>query len=137
MAQIPCSIKVHSRQVMGHDRDETIEEYEGAFMDRADKKYLSYKRDDGECHCSVLLCFTGDRLVLKQQGDINSVMEFQAGKKTVNEYGTPAGKLMLSLFTRELEIWQGKDNIDILMDYDLITGGEPIQNRMHITASFR
>ena len=41
MTGIKCEIKVVSRQKMGSETEVTEEVYEGNYLDRGDKKYLS------------------------------------------------------------------------------------------------
>ncbi len=132
MERQACRVRVISRQKMGPDTDETIEEMKGAFLERGGKKYISYKRSFEGGSCDVLLTVTMTQLLQAQQGDIISRMEFVAGQRTINTYQTPMGKLDLSIFTRRYSVKQVKNSLTIDMEYDLITGAEPIATHMII-----
>ena len=135
MTGINCKIKVVSRQTMGSDKEVTTEVYEGTYLDRGEKKYLSYKRhtEDGDIDC--LLSYGAGRMTLSQQGGLKSKLEFVPGKKTDNMYHTPMGNLMVPVFTRGLSIYDKKDSIEIMLDYDIATA-DAIQTLMEITVEF-
>lgn len=132
MERKACSIRVISRQKMGPDIDETIEETSGIFLERAGKKYISYKRSFEGGSCDVLLTVSMTHLLQSQQGDIVSHMEFVPGQRTLSAYQTPMGKLDLSVFTRGYSLKQVKNSLTIDMEYDLMTGSEPISTHMII-----
>ena len=137
MAGIPCSVTLKSAQTMGKEAETTTEVYSGNYMDRLEKRYLSYKRVTAEGETAVLINFTQDFMSLTQQGQISSHMEFKPGEKTFNDYGTPAGKMTLAVFTKSFSVDQQKDYIKIVLKYDLLLGnGDPITTDMDILVKF-
>ena len=134
MTGIKCNIKVVSRQTMGDDKEVTTEEYQGTYLDRGDKKYLSYKRhtEDGDVEC--LLSYGSGRMTLSQQGGLKSKLEFIPGKKTDNMYHTPMGNMIVPIYTRGLSINQKTEAIEIMLDYDIATA-DAIQTIMEITVT--
>ncbi|SFH78931.1 Uncharacterized beta-barrel protein YwiB, DUF1934 family [Pseudobutyrivibrio sp. OR37] len=134
MTGIKCEVKVVSRQKMGNEREVTEEVYQGTYLDRGDKKYLSYKRhtEDGDIDC--LLSYGAGKMTLSQQGAMKSKLEFVPGKKTENMYQTPIGNMMVPVFTRGLSVHDKKDTIEIMLDYDIATG-DAIQTLMEITVT--
>ena len=132
MTGIKCEIKVVSRQKMGRETEVTEEVYEGNYLDRGDKKYLSYKRhtEDGGIDC--LLSYGAGKMTLSQQGGLKAKLEFIPGKKTDNLYQTPIGNMMVPVYTRGLSIHDKKDTIEIMLDYDIATA-DAIRTLMEIT----
>ncbi len=116
-----CEIKIISRQTMGRDRETIEETYKGSFLDRGEKKYLSYKRhtEDGDVEC--LLSIGKGIITMNQHGKINSRLEFIPGKKTENKYTTSMGNMNIPVFTRGLSIKNGQEIIEIMLDYDIAT----------------
>ncbi|MBQ6463898.1 MAG: DUF1934 domain-containing protein [Pseudobutyrivibrio sp.] len=132
MTGIKCEIKVVSRQKMGRETETTTEVYAGTYLDRGDKKYLSYKRhtEDGDIDC--LLSYGAGKMSLSQQGGLKSKLEFIPGKKTDNLYQTPMGNMTVPVYTRGLSIHDKKDTIEIMLDYDIATR-DAIRTLMEIT----
>lgn len=132
MTGIKCEITIISNQKMGNDREVTKETYEGMFLDRGEKKYLSYKRqtEDGQIDC--LLSYGSGRITMSQQGGLKSKLEFVPGKKTENMYQTPMGHMVVPVYTRGLSIRNNSDTIEIMLDYDIALA-DAIQTYMEIT----
>ena len=135
MAGSKCNIILKSTQKMGADKECTEESYVGSFMDRAGKKYLTYTRasEDGEIDC--LISFDRKSLTMTQRGGLNSKLELVPGQQTENIYGTPMGDLTIHIFTRHYQVVETKETIKILLDYDIVTGAEPIETSMDILIS--
>ena len=136
MAGIKCNIRLHSSQQMGHDKEETTEKYEGSFMDRGGKKYISYKRktEDGEVDC--LISYDRKGLTLTQKGALKSKLELIPGQKTNNEYSTHMGALNLPIFTRRFDLRETASSAVLVIDYDIVAGGDPIITKMEIEIEY-
>ena len=137
MTGIKCDIYLRSKQKMGNEVETSEEQYEGTYIDRGDKRYLSYKRkiEGGQVDC--MISFVGNRLTMTQKGDIHSKLEFSPGCRTNNAYSTPMGTMNLTVFTKRLVIEQKDKTIKLLIDYDLEAGGEPINTVIEITAELK
>ena len=135
MIEKKCEIKVCSKQKMGKETETTEVVYPGKFIDRGEKKYISYKRstEDGEVDC--LLSYSKGQMAMSQQGGVRSKMEFVPGKTTSNAYMTPLGNMNLPVYTRGFSIDEKTDRIDIMVDYDIATG-DAIETKINITAKF-
>ncbi len=133
MIEKKCEIRVQSKQVMGKDTEVTEVEYPGRFVDRGEKKYLSYKRstEDGEVDC--LLSYSKGVMIMSQQGGVRSKMEFIPGKTTSNPYMTPLGNMSIPVYTRGMSFETRDDVINVMIDYDIATG-DAIQTLINITA---
>ncbi len=136
MAGNKCTIHLKSRQKMGDETEQNQESYQGSFMDREGRRFLTYKRntEDGEIDC--LISFDRKNLTMTQRGALNSKLELIPGKQTVNRYGTSMGDLSIQIYTRHYQVIEMKDNIKILLDYDIVTGSEPIETSMDIEINF-
>ena len=137
MAGTSCKISLCSRQRMGGDEEISEESYLGSFIERGDKKYLSYKRttEDGVIDC--LISFNRREFTLTQKGGLSSKIELRAGARTVNKYSTSVGALSIEIFTRRYELIEQKDDIRIGIEYDIITGADAIQTTMDIKVTFK
>ncbi|MCR5196239.1 MAG: DUF1934 domain-containing protein [Pseudobutyrivibrio sp.] len=132
MAGNKCTINLLSKQKMGGEQEQNQESYSGSFMDREGKRFLSYKRitEDGQIDC--LIAFDRKSLTMTQKGVLNSKLELIPGTKTRNVYGTPMGDLSIQIYTRHYQVIETQMTIKILLDYDIVTGAEPIETSMDI-----
>ncbi len=132
MAGNKCSITLKSRQKMGGDSEVNEESYQGSIIDRAGKRFLSYKRksENGEIDC--LISFDRKSLSMTQKGALNSRLELIPGQKTTNRYGTPMGELSLQIYTRHYQVIETKETIKLVIDYDIVAGPDPIEISMDI-----
>ena len=136
MAGIDCKIKLHSKQQMGADQEITEETYSGSYIDRGDKKYISYKRQSEEGEIDCLISFNHRSMTMNQKGALNSKLLLEPGKKTDNAYSTPVGTLSLQIFTRHYQVVESKNEVKLIIDYDIVTGTEPISTSMDILIEF-
>lgn len=131
-----CIIHLNAIQKMGSDVEKTNQEYIGELAEKEDKRYLTYKRGSEEGDISCLLTFDRRSMSLTQRGAMNSKMNVFPGKKTEYIYSTPMGNLNLSIFTREYQVSDFENKIKLVIDYDLITGGEAIRISMNIEIEY-
>lgn len=136
MAGIECEVFLESRQKMNGETENSKENYTGNLIERETKKYLSYKRktEDGEIDC--LLSFNRKGITISQKGQLNSKLELIPGQKTVNAYATPMGTLNLEVYTRRFELVESEGSIKIVIDYDIVLGGDAIQTNMDIRVKY-
>jgi len=132
MAGNKCTINLLSKQRMGGEQEQNQESYSGTFMDREGRRFLSYRRitEDGQIDC--LISFDRKSLTMTQKGALNSKLELIPGAKTQNTYGTPMGDLSIQIYTRHYQVIETQMSIKILLDYDIVTGAEPIETSMDI-----
>ncbi|SHJ32590.1 DUF1934 domain-containing protein [Pseudobutyrivibrio xylanivorans] len=131
-----CKIHLQSRQKMGPDDETTSQEYIGEMVEREEKRYLSYQRNSEDGDISCLISFDRRSLSLTQKGALNSKLQLFPGKQTENIYSTPMGDLNLPIFTRNYQVLELGNKIKLVLDYDIITGGEPIRTSMDIEIEF-
>lgn len=131
-----CIIHLNAIQKMGSDVEKTNQEYIGELAEKEDKRYLTYKRGSEAGDISCLLTFDRRSMSLTQRGAMNSKMNIFPGKKTEYMYSTPMGNLNLSIFTREYQVSDFENKIKLVLDYDLLTGGEAIRISMNIEIEY-
>ncbi len=131
-----CVIHLNAIQKMGSDVEKSNQEYIGELAEKEDKRYLTYKRGSEEGDISCLLTFDRRSMSLTQRGAMNSKMNVFPGKKTEYIYSTPMGNLNLSIFTREYQVSDFENKIKLVIDYDLLTGGEAIRISMNIEIEY-
>jgi uncharacterized beta-barrel protein YwiB (DUF1934 family) len=136
MVKNQCKIHLQSRQKMGDDDETTNQEYIGEMAESSDRRYLSYQRvcEDGEISC--MISFDRRSLSMTQKGALNSRLELFPGKQTQNIYSTPMGDLNLPIFTRNYNVMETAEGIKLQLEYDIITGGDPIRTSMDIEIEF-
>lgn len=133
MAGVKCQVVVESRQKMGEDTNVSVETCDGLFMERSGSKYISYKRktEDGEVTALITLSF--NEMSISQKGSLNTSLRFVPKERTSNEYGTPQGIINIDIFTKNYQVFHLKESLKIQLEYDLITGFDPITTDMVIT----
>lgn len=65
-------------------------------------------------------------LEVTRKGAMNTCMIFEIGREHMTEYTTPFGSLQMGILTHSLETDQSDDELSIVADYSLTTGGAEI-----------
>lgn len=136
MAGQKCKVNLTSIQKMGGEQEHIMDQYTGTFMERDNRRYVSYSRnsEDGQIDC--LISFDRRGLSMSQKGALRSKLELMPGKQTSNEYNTPFGMINLQVFTRRYEVVEQHNGLKLIIDYDIITGPNPIETKMEIALQF-
>ena len=112
------------------DTDETADgvpsefSTEGEFYREEDAACLTYQESEvsGMGKTTTTVRVDGGMVSVIRLGEVNSVMEFEKGKRKVSLYETPYGELSLTVYTRDVVIeYAADDNVlsHIKVDYDL------------------
>ncbi|MDE7322702.1 MAG: DUF1934 domain-containing protein [Lachnospiraceae bacterium] len=56
---------------------------------------------------------------LVKKGAVNAQMVFSEGKKTLTDYQTPLGNILIALDTQKIEVQENEDRMDIHITYGL------------------
>lgn len=117
----------------GLDAEEDVLEFvtEGQLYEKGDALYLLYKESElsGFQGCTTTLKITGDKVRMKRFGEIlpiDTVIEFEEGKRFEGYYDTPFGTIEMEVLTntidnRLLDDQQGKGSLAI--DYHVSLRG--------------
>ncbi len=135
-------LKIVGRQVtndgMG-DQQEQVMEFvtEGQLCQRNGSTYLMYKETElsGIEGCTTSLKISGDTVRMKRFGQIlpiDTVMEFQKGKRYEGYYETPFGAVEMEILTNSVNNRIEEGVLDI--DYDIsLKGLTEARSRLNIT----
>lgn len=85
---------------------------------------------------STMLSVSRDQITMSKKGAIQTKMVFRPGVVTRCQYATFTGILPMEVFTKK-SAWEiSGDSHDILLDYELRYGGQPLsRNRLRIHIS--
>ena len=66
-----------------------------------------------------MMKFKEDQLEVRKKGLINVHMYFEENKKTISFYQTPFGVMNMGIAATNIQVWEGQDKIDLLVNYAL------------------
>lgn len=135
-------LKIVGRQVTNDgtgDAEEQVMEFvtEGQLYQRNGSTYLMYKETElsGIEGCTTSLKISGDTVRMKRFGQIlpiDTVMEFQKGKRYAGYYETPYGAVEMEILTNSVENRLEEGVLDI--DYAIsLKGLTEARSRLNIT----
>lgn len=134
------SIRITGVHGRGEDRDTVVSEYRGLYFEKNSKKYIKYSETDsesGEVRNSMIV-LEGRNVTVEHKGSTDAKMIYEIGKTTRSMYVTPAGSMILEIFTRGIDIEERDNRISLTIDYDMGFGdGEKQPARIIIDARER
>jgi uncharacterized beta-barrel protein YwiB (DUF1934 family) len=106
------------------DKIETI--YTGEYYYRNNAHFIMYDEivedsqdtQDGEPIKNIMK-LRDNEFTLTKKGSMNVQMVFSQGKRTMTQYFTPFGSIMIALDTRNVEYKKEADSLNIHIDYGL------------------
>ena len=106
----------------------------GRCLKKSGKIYVHYEEVLEEAiTAKCLLKIDNNSVEVSKSGQIESCMLFKQNKNTGLYYETPYGRLPIRIFTKNLEIFEKEEEIDIMIGYNLNIGsGEAIENIVEI-----
>ena len=70
---------------------------------------------------------TGDRMFeISKSGLANTRMIFEKDKIHMTNYQTPFGEMLVGIHTKEIQVNEGEDHIDVYISYGLDVNHEPL-----------
>lgn len=129
-------LKIVGRNIVhekGQDEEEDVLEFmtEGQLCEKGDSLYLLYEESEfsGMEGCTTSLKITGDKVRMKRYGHslpIDTVIEFEEGKRFEGYYDTPYGAIEMEVLTNTIEnsISSSEDKKGVLaIDYHISLRG--------------
>lgn len=103
----------------GSDEIETI--YPGEYFYRNQSHFILYdEQPEGIPEVIKNMVKLNDReFVITKKGPVTVQMVFEEGKKTMTDYNTPFGNIMISMDTSKLEVEESEDRLKIHIEYAL------------------
>lgn len=119
MNGLECDIRMTLEQKVDNLSDKSSFVYKGTYMDRVEKRFITYRETTEEGQSDVLLKFDAKSMSMTKSGTTNYKMEFSLDGPTDCTISTPAGKLPMKVTTKRMVIKQYDDVIELEADYDL------------------
>lgn len=93
----------------------------GKFYDKNESRYILYDEmvEGIEQPIQNRIKIKKDEITVTKKGPFQVQMEFEKGKKTMTQYHTPFGPIMMAMDTEILEVEEAEDRIHIYIKYGL------------------
>lgn len=101
------------------DRIETI--CPGEYYYRNDAHFILYEElvEDFPAPVKNVIKLRNKEFTITKKGPLNVQMVFSEGKKTMTDYFTPYGNILIALDTRQVSMEEGSDSMEIHIAYGL------------------
>lgn len=105
--------------------DEELDQIEticpGQFFEPKDSKYVVYDEmiEEIDIPITTRIKIKEDEITVTKKGPFQVQMVFEAGKKTMTEYSTPYGRIMLGMDTEKLNVEESEDEMNVYIKYAL------------------
>lgn len=123
-------VKVSGLQVV-EDTGDSIEMVAfGKHYIKNSKHYLLYDEIDNENGAKVknTIKFTEDGAEVVRKGIINGKLVFAKGKTNQSLYSTPYGDLFIEVLTKDVQLKQQQDNVNLKIDYELYANNSKVSD---------
>ena len=128
--------------VSDHHRNEDKMEFstEGDMYKEKNISCLTYKESEvsGMEGTTTTVKVEGGKISVIRLGSVNSLMEFEEGKRNVTLYSTPYGDIAMGIFTKGVNIAYNdrKDPVNVKVDYAIeVEGMTNTENTLDIKIS--
>lgn len=114
-----------SSSVQDEASDEELDKIEticpGEYFYRNSAHFVLYEEilDDMNEPVKNMIKVRNSEFVLTKKGPLNVQMVFSEGKKTMTDYVTPFGNIMIALDTKKIDIQEKENTINIHISYGL------------------
>lgn len=111
---------------------------EGKLLKENDDYIISYEESEitGLSGTTTIMKICKDSVTLIRQGNVDSVMLFEAGKTHLADYGTQYGSLLLGVTTKNINIdlndAGGNIKVDYIFEFNHVYGG---RNKLNVAVS--
>ncbi|MCR5703511.1 MAG: DUF1934 domain-containing protein [Eubacterium sp.] len=93
----------------------------GKYYLKKDKHYLLYddiEEESGQTTKNTIK-FNSEKVEVLRNGMVNGKLIFQKGKNSQSLYGTPYGDILLEVMTKEIQVKEIPEHINLMIDYEL------------------
>ena len=99
----------------------------GTFFKKKNKRILRFEEVlDNDGITKNLLTFDEKSLELKRRGAMQLYMGFYENKKTMTNYGTPFGDILVGVDTKKIQLFEDEQSVRLSVDYALALNHEYI-----------
>lgn len=121
-------VKVSGLQVV-EDTGDSVEMISvGKHYIKNSKHYLLYDEIDDENGTRIknTIKFTENGAEVLRKGIINGKLVFAKGKSNQSLYSTPYGDLFIEILTKDIQLKQQEDNVNLKIDYELYANNSKV-----------
>ena len=104
---------------------------------KKDKHYLLYEEyeNDENTKTSNMIKFNNDIVEITRKGQVDGKLIFQENQKKQSLYSTPMGDLLIEVLTKEIEVSDDDDDVNLKIKYQIhVDGNKVSDNEIDISA---
>ena len=130
-------IKISVLQIVENTGDNVEVIAKGKHYLKKDKHYLLYEEyeNDENTKTSNMIKFNNDIVEITRKGQVDGKLIFQENQKKQSLYSTPMGDLLIEVLTKEIEVSDDDDDVNLKIKYQIhVDGNKVSDNEIDISA---
>ena len=130
-------IKISGLQIVENTGDNVEVIAKGKHYLKKDKHYLLYEEyeNDENTKTSNMIKFNNDIVEITRKGQVDGKLIFQENQKKQSLYSTPMGDLLIEVLTKEIEVSDDDDDVNLKIKYQIhVDGNKVADNEIDISA---
>ena len=130
-------IKISGLQIVENTGDNVEVIAKGKHYLKKDKHYLLYEEyeNDENSKTSNMIKFNNDIVEITRKGQVDGKLIFQENQKKQSLYSTPMGDLLIEVLTKEIEVSDDDDDVNLKIKYQIhVDGNKVSDNEIDISA---
>ena len=130
-------IKISGLQIVENTGDNVEVIAKGRHYLKKDKHYLLYEEyeNDENTKTSNMIKFNNDIVEITRKGQVDGKLIFQENQKKQSLYSTPMGDLLIEVLTKEIEVSDDDDDVNLKVKYQIhVDGNKVSDNEIDISA---
>ena len=130
-------IKISGLQIVENTGDNVEVIAKGRHYLKKDKHYLLYEEyeNDENSKTSNMIKFNNDIVEITRKGQVDGKLIFQENQKKQSLYSTPMGDLLIEVLTKEIEVSDDDDDVNLKIKYQIhVDGNKVSDNEIDISA---
>ena len=130
-------IKISGLQIVENTGDNVEVIAKGKHYLKKDKHYLLYGEyeNDENTKTSNMIKFNNDIVEITRKGQVDGKLIFQENQKKQSLYSTPMGDLLIEVLTKEIEVSDDDDDVNLKIKYQIhVDGNKVSDNEIDISA---
>ena len=130
-------IKISGLQIVENTGDNVEVIAKGKHYLKKDKHYLLYEEyeNDENTKTSNMIKFNNDIVEITRKGQVDGKLIFQENQKKQSLYSTPMGDLLIEVLTKEIEVSDDDDDVNLKIKYQIHVDGNKVpDNEIDISA---
>lgn len=130
-------IKISGLQIVENTGDNVEVIAKGKHYLKKDKHYLLYEEyeNDENTKTSNMIKFNNDIVEITREGQVDGKLIFQENQKKQSLYSTPMGDLLIEVLTKEIEVSDDDDDVNLKIKYQIhVDGNKVSDNEIDISA---